>query len=235
MTGQSDTPRKDTWDRFQIVAQVAIAIIAFLFTVLFTVKQQRNADATLELASSNLDLAKAQKKISEEQLKSALLPSLASDNPKQRTMALHLARTLDESFATAMASVIAVSDPDPQVRQSARVTLGALSQSQETEVRQRVEKSIAAYDVVNEMRTKGLLKRLSDAQGYLEGGNAQDKEKALQIYGDVVSQLSSAGRGKLDQQLLGEAERDYKEGHNDDAIRKYRALFAGYRQASLEK
>lgn len=235
MTGRSDMPRKDTWDRFQIVAQVAIALVAFLFTGLFTLKQQRNADATLKLASSNLDLAKAQAKISEEQLKSALLPSLASDNSKQRTMALHLARTLDESFAAAMAGVIAVSDPDRQVRQSARVTLGSLSQSQEGEVKQKAEKSIAAYDVVNEMRTKGLLKRLDDAQGYLEGGNIQDKEKALQIYRDVVSRLSFAGRGKLDQQLLGDAEKDYTEGNNDDAIRKYRALFAGYRQASLEE
>lgn len=235
MTGQADTPRKDTWDRFQIVAQVAIALVAFAFTVVFTVKQQRNADATLKLASSNLDLAKAQTKISEDQLKSVLLPSLASDNSKQRTMALQFARTLDESFAAAMASVIAVSDPDPQVRQSARVTLGSLSQSQETEVKQKAEKSIAAYDVVNEMRTKGLLKRLNEAQGYLDGGNIQDREKALQIYRDVVSQLSPAGHSKLDQQLLGDAERDFKEAHNDDAIRKYRALFAGYRQASLEE
>lgn len=229
------TSGKDTWDRFQIVAQIVIALMALVFTIVFTLKQQQNADATLKLAESNLDIAVAQTKIARAQVMSALLPSLSSNDAKQREGALRLARTLDESFQAEMAGVIAVSDPDPRVRQSARGTLGSLSQSQETEVRQKAESSIAAYDVVNEMRAKGLLKLLGDAQAFLEGGNVQDKEKALQIYRDVVTRLSVAGRGKLDQQLLGDADRAYKEGHNDDAVRKYQALFARYRQASPDE
>jgi len=45
----------------------------------------------------------------------------------------------------------------------------------------------------------------------------------------VVDNLSSNNRDKLDQQLLTEAENDFKAGHIDDAVRKYHALSLIYR------
>lgn len=236
MSEESEKTRsKDIWDKFQIIVQVFIAVIALSFTVLFGVKQQKNTEATTQLAASNLELAKAQKKISEEQLKSALLPSLCSENPKQRAMAMYLAEALDESFATVVAGTLALNDPNQNVRRSARLTLGSLSKSKQEGIKQQAQDVINQYDIVNELRNKGLLKKLSDAQGYLEGGNIQDKEKALQIYREVVKQLAPSLRSKMDQKLLDDAEMSYKEGHNDDAIRNYRALFAGYSQISFSE
>lgn len=235
MLTQSQVSRKDGWDKSQIVVQAVLALIALAFTILFNLKQQENAEATLKLTNSNLELAKSQNKISEGQLKSGLLPSLSSENPHQRAMAMYLARALDEEFAAAVAGVLSISDPDANVRKSARTTLGSLSQSQEGGIRQRAERSIIQYDIVNEMRSKGILKTLSDAQGYLEGGNLQDKEKALQIYVKVVTQLSPAALKNLNQKLLSEAKKDYQDGYSDEAISKFKAVFNDYWKASSVK
>jgi hypothetical protein len=218
---------KDIWDKSNIVIQAFIALIALAFTLLFNFKQQENAEATLKLTSSNL-------KISEVQIKSSLLPLLSSNDPKQRTMAMYLAKALDEEFAAAIANVISINDPDSQVRKSARTTLVSLALSKENDIRQKAEKSIVQYDIVDEMRAKGLLKDLDNAEGFLEGGNFQDKEKALQIYRKVLSQLSKKSKDNLEQKLMNEANKDFNAGYNDNAISKYRALFSNYTPVSFD-
>lgn len=224
---------KDWWERFKIIAEVSIAIIALAFTISFGVIQWQNIEVTKELAISNLQIAKAQEKNSVNRIKSALLPSLSSENPKQRAMALYLANVVDEPFATEISGILARNDPNKNVRQSARLTLDILSQSKHREIKQNAEKNIKQYDIVNELREKGFLKELKDAQGYLASGNFQDKDKALEIYHGIVKKLPPDIKNKLNQELLAHAEVAYKKGHRDDAVRIYSSLFADFSQASL--
>jgi hypothetical protein len=221
---------KGTWDRFHIIIQALIAFIAIIFTILFNFKQKENSEATLKLASSNLEIAKSQANISKEQLKSALIPFLASEEPKRRAMAMYLAKVLDEDFASTIATLYSINDPNPDVRKSARITLGNLSNSSQKDIKLRAEKSIAQYDIANELRSKGFLKELNDAVGYLEVGNILDKEKALQIYRKIVGNLTITARNKLDQTILNGAELDYHKGFLDNAVNKYRVLFSNYSQ-----
>src|SRR6266852_2430655 len=106
MSSKPKTRDKDKWDILQIAAQIMIAVMALVFTVLFGVRQQKNAEATIQLASSNLEVAKSQARMSEEQLETAkaqvenaLIPALTSENAQQRALASALAKALDESFA----------------------------------------------------------------------------------------------------------------------------------------
>jgi len=238
MSTRLKTRDKDLWDIFHICAQIMIALIALLFTILFSQKRERNAEATLQLAASNYEVAKSQAKVSEErmkatkaQVKNALLPSLTSADPKQRDLGMYLAKTLDESFATDVASVLALHDPDLRIRKNARSTLGSLSLSQQEGVKEKAEKGLNRYEIMNELSAKGLLKKLDDAQNYLYAGNISGRETALRIYVDVVNQLSPNARDKLDQKLLSDAEKAYKEGHFEDAVRNFSRLFTDYRQS----
>lgn len=229
MSNESNNRQKDRWDKFQIGAQVFIALAASAFTVVFGLNQQKNADATLQLALANFELARSQVKVS-------LLPSLSSEDARQRAMSLSLAKALDERFAADVASVLAVSDVNEGVRERARVILGGLSQSERNEVRQKAEKGANQYDIMNELRTRGLLKKLSDARGYIEGGSPGGIEEALKLYHEVVDQLSDSALGKLatlrelslDLSLLHGAREDEKGGYKEHAARKYRALFQDY-------
>jgi hypothetical protein len=221
MQNKTQNTNKDIWDKSNIILRGILALIALTFTLLFNFKQQENADATLKLASSNLKLSQAQ-------LECALIPLVTNEDPKKREIAMSIAQALDENFAQAISSVMSINDPDENVRRSARMTLGSLTLSKETVIRQKAEKSIDQYDIVNELRIKGFLNELNNAQKYLEGGNPNDKEKALQIYRKIITQLSQAARSKLDQTMLINADKDYKTGYNDNAVSKYRALFNDY-------
>ncbi|WP_020586084.1 toll/interleukin-1 receptor domain-containing protein [Desulfobacter curvatus] len=63
------------------------------------------------------------------------------------------------------------------------------------------------------------------ARGYLVGGNPEGKEQALKIYRELICILPKNAKDNLDQQLLSEAENDYKNGYYDDSVRKYESLF----------
>jgi len=221
MSNESNKRQKDRWDKFQIGAQVFIALAASAFTVVFGLNQQKNADATLQLALSNFELAKSQVKVS-------LLPSLSSEDARQRTMGLSLAKTLDERFAADVAGALAISDANEGVREKARVILGSLAQSERDEVKQKAEKGANQYDLVNELRTRGLLKKLNEARGYIEGGSPNWAEEALNLYHEVINQLPYGALEKLDRGLLLDAAEDQKRGYKDHAARKYRALFQDY-------
>ena len=88
--------KKDSWDKFQILAQALLGVAAAVFTGFFGWHQHENAKATLEVARSNCAIAQSQAQI-------ALFPSLTSEDPRQRAMALHLAYALDEKFASDVA------------------------------------------------------------------------------------------------------------------------------------
>jgi hypothetical protein len=83
-------------------------------------------------------------------------------------------------------------------------------------------------DLSSELRDKGLMQKLTMARAYAAAGSSSNKEKALNLYRQVVGQLSPRARGQLDQSLLSGAERDYKGGNMDEAIIKYRSLFDSY-------
>jgi hypothetical protein len=85
---------------------------------------------------------------------------------------------------------------------------------------------------MNDLRAKGLLEELNQAEGYLVGGGTSGSEKALELYRQVVKQISPEARKGLDQRLLSDAEESYKAGHWANAIQDYRALFADYRGAA---
>lgn len=233
MPSRTTATSKDGWDIVQICAQTLLALIALSFTVLFGVKQQMNAEVTLQLAASNHELARAQANTSEEQMKAAkaqvknsLLPPLTSADPKQRDLAMYLATALDESFAAEVLTVLALHDPDQDRRNNARANLRILAHSQQEGIKEKAERGLDQTDIVSELRAKGLLKKLSDAEALLKEENVSGKEAALRLYHEVLSQLSLNSRKKLNQELLIDAEKDDREGHIDAAVGKYRALFA---------
>jgi len=82
--------------------------------------------------------------------------------------------------------------------------------------------------VIIEIQARGLVEKLRQARSYAATGNIEGQEKALELYRLVLSQLSHNSRMQLDQGLLKNADKDYKDGHSDDALRKYRKLFAPY-------
>lgn len=223
MPSESGTPNKDGLGRFHLLSQASIPWIALVFTVVFGWMELKNQAATRQLTTSNIKLARSQVKVS-------LIPLLTSKEPGKRAIALYLSEQLDEQFAADAASVLSISDPDKDVRRGARSVLESLSQSRKTEVRQRAEKAVDQYDIMNELRTKGLLKKLQDAQDYIDGGSPNGDEEALKLYHQVIEQLSPAGLKKLDPKILISAHKDEEEGYLDQAARKYRALFGNYKQ-----
>jgi len=221
MPSESNSRQKDNWDKVRVVAEVVIALAALAFNVVSYLNQKKNADATLELSRSNFELAKSQVKVS-------LLPSLSSENARQQTMALSLAKTLDEQFAADAATAIASSDANEDVREKARAILGGLAQSGGDEVKQKAEKGADQYDLMKELHALGLLKKLQAARGSMEGGSPNGNEEALNLYGEVLGQLSNNALEKLDRGLLMDAQRDEKDGYKEHAARKYRVLFEDY-------
>ena len=79
--------------------------------------------------------------------------------------------------------------------------------------------------LVHEIKEKSLEQKLIDAKNYLKSGNIQNKENSTQLYREIISELSPQAKNELDQELLSEANIAYKNSHNDDAARKYAALF----------
>lgn len=211
----------EIWEKIQIVAQVAIALIGLVFTILFGIMQQKNADATVQLAHSNIELSKSQVQIS-------LLPAFTNDNVCQRVVGLYLAKNLDEEFAVEVSKAIIMSDADEKVREKARLILGIFSQSENDEIKNKAQKGAYQYDLVSELRERGLSKKLEDARLYLDGGDPSGIEKALKIYNDVINQLSDNALEKIDRSLLIDAKEDEKQQHNELAARKYRILFQEY-------
>jgi hypothetical protein len=220
-------PTKDIWDKFKICAELAIAIGALLFTYVYNEKQQRNAEGNLRLAASNIEIAKAQASIAKAQARNALIPPLTSTDQRQRQLALNVARDLDMEIAVDVLST-SLNDPSPEVQVAAASGLRSLSRDAPEEVRKKAQKGLDQYDITSELREKGLLVKLREAERYIQGGNVSGKGQALQIYREAVSMLSPVAISKLDARLLGGAARAFQEGHTDDAIRDYRALFAEY-------
>ncbi|MBE9580642.1 MAG: hypothetical protein IMF18_03380 [Proteobacteria bacterium] len=222
MPSEPENRNKNKQNRFQNFSQALIPWIALLFTIVFGVMELRSQAAIRQLTASNVELAISQVKVS-------LIPSLSSKDASQRAMALYLAQALDEQFAVEIASVLAKSDPDKSVRISARSTLGSLSKSRRNDVKQIAEKGIDQYDIMIELRTKGLLNKLNAAQDYIDGGSRNGYEKALKLYREVVGQLSPGVLRNLDQNLLADAKRSDEEGYIDQSARNYRSLFSDYR------
>jgi hypothetical protein len=77
-----------------------------------------------------------------------------------------------------------------------------------------------------EIRARSFLTKIRHAKRYLEGGGSPaNKEKAFQIYQEVLSQLSSDAIRELDQNLLAKANSDARAGYIDNALLKYKAMF----------
>jgi len=223
-------PGKDGWDKFKIITGFLIPITIFIFTMIYKDKQHKIANANLELARSNSEIAKVQ-------IKTALLPALSSKDYKQRKMAVNLVRALDESFAIEVAKVLSEKDPDQDVQKTAAINLKTLSQKASGENKKKAEEAWNQYDnnrfqktyaVRMDLRTKKLFEKLDQAKGYYTGSNISGREKALQLYRTVVNELSLRSRNELNQRILIEAENDYKAGYTDDALRKYHSLFIEY-------
>jgi len=114
------------------------------------------------------------------------------------------------------------------VRERARLILGLFSQSGSDEIKEKAQKGAHQYDIFSELRERGLVKKLIEARGYVEGGNPSGIEKALEIYNEVISQLSDSALQKLDRSLLTDAREDEKQQYKEHAARKYRVLFQEY-------
>ncbi|HKY06024.1 MAG TPA: hypothetical protein VJQ56_14105 [Blastocatellia bacterium] len=69
---------------------------------------------------------------------------------------------------------------------------------------------------------------IRQANNYAAAGNREGREEALKLYRSVIGRLSGTARSQLDQALLRGAEQDFKDGNNDESVRKYRKLFAAY-------
>lgn len=216
---------KDKWDKAHIIIQggiaiigVVIALIGACFTYTFSVRQSKIGEATLELAKSNSRAAK-------QQIIAAIVPSLSSSDPKQRSIALALAENVDQEFSLRVASIYALKDPDKNVRKSASEVLISLSKSTVSAISQPAERSLGQYSLISELRDKGLLERIFAVKEKLDINRTDDQITAVKIYREIIDKLSQAGREKLDQRILSDAEDNYRKGLYKEALDKYQSLF----------
>ena len=79
-----------------------------------------------------------------------------------------------------------------------------------------------------ELESRGMIGSIRQANNYAAAGNREGREEALKLYRSVIGRLSGTARSQLDQALLRGAEQDFKDGNNDESVRKYRKLFAAY-------
>jgi hypothetical protein len=89
-------------------------------------------------------------------------------------------------------------------------------------------RNLEQSSIFNELLAKGLLEKMTQASNYAAAGNRDGQEKALLLFRSVVNQLSRDARRQLDQSLLNGADKDYRDGNTDEAVRKYRKLFSEY-------
>ncbi len=213
-------PRKDRWDKFHILAQASIPLMGGLFTLVFHMQEQRSAGASLQLAEANQQLSRTQVQV-------ALLPFLSSQDPKQRTLGLLLAPALDERFASDVASILAIDDPDNVVQGRAVSTLQVLRNSTRQDIKQDSQAALERAVVVTELRKRQLVQSLREAAEYVDGGSANAVEEAWRIYQDVLKQLPDSVTGLLAQPILAEAQRQAPSS-KELAVRSYRSLFDPY-------
>jgi hypothetical protein len=76
-----------------------------------------------------------------------------------------------------------------------------------------------------ELNYKKLQPLLCDAKGYLESEGLNTNYKACELYRKVLIELSPAAKRRLDQDLLREADMDFKTGRYPQASIKYKVLF----------
>lgn len=224
--GQPSAAKEGWRERAEFWARIGLPVVGLLFTAVFGSMGVFNQAATQRLATSNFELSQSQTKIS-------LLPYLCSEDKRQRIMALSLAKALDPKFAVESATILAVNDPDKEVRQQARSILASLSHSPQEGIKRSAQKGVTRFETVGELRAKGLATLLQDAQGYVDGGATNGSVEAVKIYHEVLNQLSPEALAGLDQDLLREARADESAGRFDQSARKYRALFADYLQTIL--
>lgn len=200
---------KDRWDKLKITSEVIIALTALSFTIIFGVKEVNNKEATLKLAQSNLELAKAERM-------TALIQYLFSQDIKQRDFAWDILFLVDPLFTEKFTnSKMAGSSSD--------------SSEKKEEKKEIVEKDKnGKYNLINKLNAPLFLKKIKDANGYIKGGSPNGYEEALKLYHEIISQLSQDDLKNFDQNLLNKAQKDEKEKHIENAVHYYRALFQEY-------
>lgn len=83
-------------------------------------------------------------------------------------------------------------------------------------------------NIFEELKDKGLIKKLREASGFCDSGNFENENKALTLYREVVRELSPRLRKTLSSTLLkmlNEAENDFRNKHYIHAMLKYKTLF----------
>jgi len=128
---------------------------------------------------------------------------------------------------TPQRDVLSEQEPHSKDNDSLDVTIKEVSQPATRKPTPKIQ-NINTSDrsvLAHEIKTKSLEQKLIDALNYLKSGNIENKEKSIQLYREIISELSPQAKNELDQQLLSEANIAYKNSHNDDAARKYATLF----------
>ncbi len=213
--------QKDLWDKTKICTEMVIAIAALAFTVTYNIKQIDVGKGQLSVANLNLAVARAQ-------TENLLVQVTCSTDPRLRSMGLYLAEALDKPFAVRLGQVLSLTDPNASVRTGAVAMLRTLSSSGPTEVRSAARSAVADVELIEELRGKGLLQKLRDAEGYLSGRNESGKDQALKLYRDVLSQLSDRASKHLDTSLLNQAKQDIQAQDRDAALSKFQSVFAAF-------
>lgn len=87
-------------------------------------------------------------------------------------------------------------------------------------------KTIITIDpfIVKELHDKNLFEELDRANNRLPSKN--DIQARLNIYRDVLNQLSPEAHDRLDKTLLNSARNDYLSGDSSNAVEKYKQLFS---------
>lgn len=218
MASKRNLSKKDGWGKFAILSQALLGIAVAVFSGVFGVLGHQNARAKLELARSNFKIARAN-------LQVALIPSLSSENPQKRAMALPLARDLDEEFATVISATAIVHNSSEIVQRNAKLNLEKLSKSRHIQVKNGANNALNKHALMMEVAVLGLQEKMETARNYIEGGSPDGKEKAVNIYLSILEQLPFATLRKLDQDMLRLAQEDEQNGYWDSAARKFMVLF----------
>jgi hypothetical protein len=94
----------------------------------------------------------------------------------------------------------------------------------------KISHAVTENELLKELESKGLMEKLKNAKAYHDAGNPESEYEALKLYREVINLLTPKARQALNQELINEAEQDFKNRHYTPALRKYKAVFARFYQ-----
>jgi hypothetical protein len=130
--------------------------------------------------------------------------------------------------AAGIAASIVVHEPSSDVRAAAERTLKKLAESRDPAAQAVARAALDREKVASELRSRNLLRVVSNAEAYVAQHSGDGDEKAFQMYAGVVDRISPEARSHLDPDLLARAENARRKGSAQEAVPLYYRMFEQY-------